>query len=187
MNFNEELSSAWHAEQGGPDMAKLTARVQRHRRRHGLMRVLEIALTCGAIVVFGHAFGTGSATSAHWLLLPFFAIYLPAAWIMLLRKARLQDGHSSKAPQDYARHRMFQLRTSLRDIWLARRFALFLLGYAAVAVAVTFFLGDVEWQEVARALLICALAWTGATFLLSRLLRVRRLREYRSARRMLNR
>ena len=187
MNFDDDLRNAWLAEQDRPDTAKLTARIQRHRRRHGLMRTLEIVLTCGAIGVFGYAFASGSATAAHWLLLPFFAIYLPVAWIILLRKARLQDGHSSEAPQDYARIRMSQLRTNLRDLWLARRIALFLLGYAAVAAAVTFFFGDIEWREVAMVLLASALAWTGVTFLLSHRVRIRRLREYRSARRMLNR
>lgn len=187
MNFDEELSNAWHAEQGRPDPGKLTARIQRHRRRHGSMRALEIVLTCAAIGVFGYAFGSGSTTAAHWLLIPFFAIYLPAAWIILLRKARLQEGHSSEMPQDYARIRMSQLRTSLRDLWLARRIALFLLGYAAAAAAATIFLGDDEWREAATVLLGCALAWTGITFLLGRRLRARRLREYRSARRMLNR
>ena len=187
MNFDDDLRNAWLAEQGRPDTGKLTARIRRHRRRHGLMRALEAILTCVAIGVFGYALGSRSANAAHWLLLPFFAIYLPAAWIILLRKARPQAGHSSEAPQDYARIRMSQLRTSLRDLWLAHCIALFLLGYAAIAVAVTTLFGDTEWREVAMLLLACAAAWMGITFVFGRRLRRLRLREYRSAMRMLNR
>lgn len=184
MNFDDRLKAAWQGGVPHASQAQLTARVRRHRQRHRLQRAGEVALTCVAVVVFGYALLSGSAGPAHWLLLPFFLVYLPVVWAIVLRKPGQRGEDASEPPQVYARIRLSQLRASLRDLWLMRRVMLLLLAYAVLANAAVFLLGDADWRGTAMTLLAYALACVGVTWLASHRLRRRRLREYRSTRRM---
>ncbi|QDH71204.1 hypothetical protein [Marilutibacter alkalisoli] len=185
MNFDDDLKAAWQNEVRPTPPRQLTDRVRRHRQRHRLQRGLEVVLTCVAVGVFGYALMSRTAGPTHWLLLPFFMVFLPVVWSVVLRAPAPRGGDASEAPQVYARLRLSQLRSGLRDLWLARRAAIALLAYALIALAVSWSFGDAVWRGAATTLLIYASGWLLATFAYSHRLRRRRLREYRSTRRML--
>lgn len=183
-DFDGLMQAAWRQERPPQDGTALAARVRRHRWRHRLWRGLEIALTLFAVVLLGRLLSGDGAAPAHWLVLPFFAVYLPAAWLLLLRAPRPQAVDAAQDVRTYAHVRLSQLRTGLRDLWLARIAALSLLAYAIVAASGAFAFGDAAWRAPALRLLAYAVLWTLATFWLSRRRRRRRLREYRALRRL---
>ncbi|MFU8832725.1 MAG: hypothetical protein ACNA7J_11310 [Wenzhouxiangella sp.] len=186
MNIEDQLRSAWNAESGGHlDLDDLTERVRRQRRRRYLQRAMELILTVVAIAVFAHALITQSMAPAHWLLLPFFAVFLPTVWILTLRGPRLDTDAATAPTHVYAQLRLAQLKTSLRDLWLARRSALGLLIYALLACIGAWWFGDVQWRESALVLLFYSSAWLVATLILARRLGPRRSREYRNLRALL--
>ncbi|KAB8198384.1 hypothetical protein FKV24_002305 [Lysobacter maris] len=185
MNFDDELKGAWQGEIAQPPSRRMSDQVRRHRRRHRLLRGLEVVLTCAAVAVFGHALMSRTAGPNHWLLMPFFMVFLPVVWSVVLRAPGRHRGDASEPPQVYARLRLAQLRTDLRDLWLARRAAVVLLAYALVALAGAWLFGDGDWRTASTHLLVYAVGWWLATFAWCRHLRRRRLREYRSTRRML--
>lgn len=186
MNIDDQLCAAWNAESGGhQDLAGLTERVQRQRRRRYLQRAMELAMTVVAVAVFVHALTTQSMTPAHWLLLPFFAVFLPTVWMLTLRGPRLDTDAATAPTHVYAQLRLAQLKISLRDLWLARRTAQGLLVYAVLACIGTWWFGDAQWRESAMVLLFYASAWLVATFLLARRLGRRRNREYSNLRSLL--
>ena len=84
----------------------------------------------------------------------------------------------------YARIRLAQLRTGLRDLWLARATVWALLGYALLANAGALWLAGDAWRSAAWELLLVAAAWLVATLWVSRRLRRRWVREYRAVRRL---
>src|SRR5690606_9284902 len=84
----------------------------------------------------------------------------------------------------YAHLRMSQLRTSLRDLWLARAAAWALLGYSLAANLAVWLLAEPHWRSDAVLLLAVAVAWLIGTLWLSAKWRVRWLREYRRVRRL---
>jgi len=169
MNIEDRLGAAWQAETGGDlNLDELTARVRRQQRRRQWQRLLELLLSLLAIAVFSHAMITHGMRPAHWLLLPFFAVFLPVVWMLVLRAPRRDVDSVSAATQVYAQLRMAQLQTSLRDLRLASRSAQGLLIYAVLAVVGTWACADVAWRESALALLSYALLWWVATLLLVR-------------------
>ena len=87
---------------------------------------------------------------------------------------------ASAAANIYAQLRMAQLKTSLRDLWLARRTAQGLLLYALLAAAGSMLFGDAQWRESALVLLIYAVIWWLVTLLLARRLGQRWQREQRN-------
>ncbi len=184
MNFDDLLKDAWQGEARSAPLPDMTRRVRRRRWRTWLLRGVELALTLFAVLVFGRALAGGTLGPEHWLLLPFYAVFLPVAWLILLRVPRRRRGDASERIDIYARLRLAQLRTGLRDLWLARIAAWCLLAYAALAGLVTWLLADASWRSVALILVGYAAAWLGATFWLSRRLRHRWLREYRVVRRL---
>jgi len=186
MNLEDQLHRAWQAETGGrPDLAGLTARVRRQQRRRLLQRVVEAMLTVAAVAVFAHALIGQSMAPAHWLLLPFFAVFLPTAWLLALRGPR-PDAETAIAPTEvYARIRLAQLKTSLRDLRLARHAAQGLIVYALLAGLGAWVLGDAPWRTAALWLLIYAVAWLAATRLLTHRLGRRRHDEIRNLRGLL--
>lgn len=186
MNIEDQLHAAWKAESGGHlDLAELTARVRRQRRRRYLQRAMELAMTLVAVAVFVHALTTQSMAPAHWLLLPFFAVFLPTVWILTLRAPRLDTDAATAPTHVYAQLRLAQLKISLRDLWLARRSAQGLLIYSVLACIGAWWFGDVQWRESAQVLLLYASVWLVATFLVTRRLGRRKHREYRNLRELL--
>jgi predicted anti-sigma-YlaC factor YlaD len=187
MNLDERMLTAWRGQtRHDLTLARLTERVRRQRRRQRFQRGLEVALSLVAIVIFGHALLSGTMAPAHWLILPFFAVFLPTIWALTLRGPRRRPEDASEAPGIYARLRMAQLRAGLRDLWLARRAALALVAYAVLAWGGAMILGDVGWRAPAWLLLVYSFLWLGGTHWLNRRLRGRWLREYRSVRRVLS-
>jgi hypothetical protein len=186
MNFEDRLLDAWNATPPRDEtLARLTARVARQRWYRRVWRTLEITLTLAAIVLFGHALVSGTAAPVHWLLLPFFAVFLPVAWSLTLQAPhRHRADDASEVASTYARLRMAQLRTGLRDLWLARRVAVGLVAYAGVACLAVWWLADASWRPAAGTLLLYSVAWLGGTYWLSRRWRGRWLREYRAMRRL---
>lgn len=184
MNFDDLLKDAWQGESPSATPHDITGRVRRRQWRTRLYRVLEVALTLFAVGVFGQALASGRLTPAHWLLMPFYAAFLPIAWASILRAPRRLARDAVEPAGTYARIRLSQLRTGLRDLWLARIAAWALLGYALLANAGVWWLAGESWRSVAWVLLLVAVAWLGATAWLSRRLRRRWLREYRAVRRL---
>lgn len=184
MNFDDLLKDAWQGQAQAPVQQDLTRRVRRRQLRLRLLRTLEVALTVIAVVVFGQALLSGRVDPAHWLLMPFFLVFLPMAWIFVLRSPRRHAADATGSASTYARLRLAQLRTGLRDLWLARTTAWVLLAYALVVNVGVWLLAGEAWREAGLALLVMAVASLGVTLWLSRTLRQRWLREYRSVRRL---
>lgn len=186
MDFDDRLRDAWHTETPAPVLFEnLKGRVLNRRRRKRLQRASEIALTILAVVIFGRAVVSAEAGPMHWLLLPFYAVFLPVVWMILARSRAGTAPDASANTSTYARLRMAQLRTSLRDLWLGRWAAGALLGYALVALGGAWWLGDTEWRSAAGRLLLIAMLWALGTFTINRRLRRRRVAEYRTMRRLI--
>lgn len=180
MNFDDILKDAWRGESRHAAYLDLDRRVRRQRRRQRLLRALEVVLTLVAVLVFGHALASGRASPSHWLLLPFYLVFLPVAWTFILRKPRLSMGDVAASVQSYAQLRIAQLRGGLRDLWLARVTAWSLLAYAIAVNLGVWTLGDADWQAAGLALLGASLAWIIGVSWFGRLRRRTLLREYRS-------
>lgn len=180
-DFERLLQDAWSRVQlrEGPALA---ARVRRHRWRQRLLRAVQGGLTLVAVVVLAGPLYAGDATPAAWLLAPFFAVYLPSAWVLLLRSPRPRAIDAACDARAYAQLRMSQLRAGLRDLWRARAVAWALLAYAACAVLAAAALGGAGWLAAALRLLAYAAAWAAATWWWSRRRRTSLLREYRAMR-----
>jgi len=186
MDFDNRVQNAWRTElPAAMPLEKLKARVSHRRRRQRLRRAIEIALTIVVVILFGRALLTAEIGPAHWLLLPFYAVFLPVAWLILARSRATTTPDASTDTSTYARLRMAQLRTSLRDLWLARWAAGLLLGYALLAWGGTWWLGDAEWRSATDWLLLFTLFWVLGTFVVNRRLRRRRVSEYRTMRRLI--
>lgn len=183
MNIEDQLRAAWNAESGEHlDLASLTATVRRHRRRRYWQRAMEVVLTIIAIVLFAHALIWQEMGPSHWLLLPFFAVFLPTAWILVLRGPRPDFEEATAATTVYAQLRLVQLKTSLKDLKFARRSAQGLAIYSVLTCVGAWLFGDALWRETALWLLAFALTWLIATLLLSSRLGRDRQREYRNLR-----
>lgn len=186
MQPEESLSKAWRSQvPPAPLVHDIESRVIRQRRARLLQRSSEIAFTVAAVAVFGGAAAAQGMQPAHWLLLPFFVIYLPAAWFVVLRGWRARSESLGENVSNYARQRLAQLRTGLRDLWLARRSATALLLYAGAALLLTSILGDQAWQTAALLMLGYSAAWWFGTRWFVNRRRRRKLREYRALRRLL--
>ncbi|AKC86582.1 hypothetical protein [Pseudoxanthomonas suwonensis] len=180
MNFDDILKDAWRGESRHAASVDLSRRVRRQRRRHRLLRALEVALTLMAVLVFGHALASGRIGPPHWLLLPFYLVFLPVAWAFILRTPRRFGGDVAENVQSYAKLRIAQLRTGLRDLWLARVTAWSLLAYAIAANVGVWTLGDADWRAAGLTLLGFSLAWIIGMSWFGRWRRRALLREYRS-------
>lgn len=186
MQTEEFLSETWRRQAPpAPLMRNIESRVARQRRSRLLQRGGEIALTLAVVAVFGGAAAARGMQPVHWLLLPFFLIYLPAGWFVVLRGWRARSEGLGENVSNYARQRLAQLRTGLRDLWLARKSAAALLLYASVALVLTLVLGDRAWRTAALLMLAYSAAWWfGTRWFVDRRCR-RILREYRALRRLL--
>ncbi|RNF86231.1 hypothetical protein [Montanilutibacter psychrotolerans] len=184
MNFDGLLKDAWQGVNRPATPGRLAPHMRRHQLRHRLQRAIEIALTLAAVLVFGRSLMTGSIEPSHWLLLPFFVVYLPIAWAFVLRVPRQRNDDVTENTRLYAQLRMAQLRVNLRDLWLARTSAWILVVYAFIANTGVWLIGGASWQRAALTLLGFALAWGAGTLWFVRKLRRTRFREYRAVRRL---
>ncbi|NYZ62462.1 hypothetical protein [Luteimonas deserti] len=185
--FDDLVRSAWQTAQPLSDPPALAARVRRHRRQRLLWRGVEIALTLAAIAILARPLLGAAATPAYWLVMPFYVVYLPAVWWLVVRNARPSPADATRDVRTYAHIRLSQLRASLREMRLARLATVALLGYAGLAATGAFVWGGAAWREAATTLLAAACACALATWWLSRGLGRRRLREYRAMRRLAGR
>lgn len=186
MNFDDLLQQVWQGEHRPVSQQELTRRVRRQRLRIRLQRGGEVALTLVAVLVFGGALLSGNVGPSHWIMMPFFAVFIPVAWTIVLRAPRHRAWDATEKSNVYARLRLSQLRTSLRDLWLARVAAGVLFLYAVIANVIIWLVLDRHWREVGLILLVAAVAWLLATWVLLRLSRRRWLREYRAVRRLVD-
>jgi hypothetical protein len=185
MNIDEQLSRCWQAETRTVTTTELTTRINRQRLRIYAQRSLEVLLTLLAVLVFGQALISRSLDPAHWLLLPFFAVFLPLAWTVILRAPRRARRDLTEATSIYARLRLAQLRTNLRELWLARVTARALVAYAIIANILVWVAANKSWYPAAWTLLAYALIWAVGTWWLVRRMRRAWLREYRAVARLL--
>ncbi len=183
MNFDKLLEDAWQSETR-PAAPDLIRRVRRRRTRYRVQRVAEVALTLVALLVFGQALVSGSTAPSHWLLMPFYLVFLPVVWAIVLRSPRRRTEDLTERVGTYAHLRLSQLRTSLRDLWLARATLWALLAYALLANAGVWALADADWRSAGLHLLILATAGLLVSLRLRHTLRRRLLREYRAVLRM---
>lgn len=184
MNFDDLLKATWQSEHQSASQRDLTRRVRRQKMRLRVRRGIELALTAAALLVFGRALLNEGMGPAHWLTLPFFALYIPMAWAIILRAPRRRAWDASESAEVYARLRLSQLRASLRDLRFAGAAAGVLFAYAIAANALVWWLADDRWREAGVILLVVAGACLLATWTLIVLSRRRALREYRAVRRL---
>lgn len=187
MDFDDLLSRSWQAETRNVTTTELAARIKRQRLRRFAMRSLEVLLTLFAILVFGQALMLRSLDPAHWLLLPFFVVFLPLAWIAVLRAPRQEGRDLAESTSIYARLRLAQLRTNLRDLWLARVAARALVGYAVIANILVWTMADASWRPTSLTLLAYALIWLVGTWWFNHRMLRAWLREYRAVARLVKR
>ena len=123
------------------------------------MRLLEVALTVFAVVVFVPPLIAGSASAAHWLLLPYFAAFLPWVWWRTLRDVDQRLIICSEPSNDYVRLRLRQIDAAVTRLGLYRRVALALLAYACAVLTTALVLLDAEWHRASLSLMIWAVMW----------------------------
>lgn len=184
----DPLMQAFQRQQPAPGhkpLAEIEQRVRAQRRWRWLQRGTEILLSLAAIGVFAFALSGGQAGPHALVLLPFFAVFLPLIWWLVLRGPRRARQHAAAAVAEFARQRLGQLRSSLREAWLAKQAARALLIYALAVLALSYGLGEQAWRVAALDLLLMALLWAVLTWLALRHYRPRLLREYRALRRLL--
>lgn len=185
MDLDDRLAQAWRNEtHDSVPLQSLRARIKAQRRRRVLQRTVEAALTLAALAVFGLALLGSGMTPMHWMLLPFYAVFLPVAWVLVLHAPGQGASDVAENVHTFARLRMAQLRASLREIHIARRVAVALLIYAALAAGTAGWIGGADWHRSAGKLLLVALLWAVGTQLVTAPARRRRLREYRAMRRL---
>lgn len=184
MDTDERLRKLWQQQQPPSEaLHDLTVRVARHQRAVIMRRALEVLLTLAVVGVFAWPLWTGNVSPSHWLLMPFFAVFLVASWALILWQRPGAASAASESAAVYARLRQLQLRDALRNLWLAERGAIALLAYAAAAFAAAFWLGD-AWHNAAATLLAYSGLWYLGTRWLAKGKRRAMVREYRALRRM---
>lgn len=185
MDTDERLRALWQRQQPPPALVHdLAGRVARHRRAVMARRALEVLLTVAAVVVFARPLWTGDVSPEHWLLMPFFAVFLIASWTVILRQHLGAPLAASESAAVYARLRQLQLRDSLRNLRLAERSAIALLVYATAAFVGAFWFDAAAWRSAAITLLAYSALWyLGTRWLVTRKRRAM-WREYRAVRRI---
>ena len=162
------LKTLWQSQQTGQnDVETLQRKVQRSRQRLVALRLVEAALTVFAVLVFVPPLIAGSATPAHWLLLPYFAAFLPWVWWRTLRDVDERVIICGESSDDYPRLRLRQIDVTLTRQGLYRRVALVLLAYACVAAATALVFLDAEWRRASLALILWAAVWWLGTRMLT--------------------
>lgn len=185
MDIDKELRSLWQSQSiPAVSIDELAARVRRHRRRLVLWRAGEAALTLFAVVALGKPLVDGEMTPVHWLLLPFFTVFLVVVWSVQLRRTERVPTTVSESVAVFARSRASQLRGSMRSLALTERSAWALLIYAAVAGSMAMLLGGGEWRIAGVWLLAWSALWCAGSRWWCARSRPRILAEYRRMRRL---
>ena len=181
MNIDDDaLRALWQRQQPPSRLAdEVATRIVRNRRDEKIRRAVEVALTVAGIALLTWPAADGRLSAVQWLLIPFFSVFLIVSWTVVLRQAPEQRLAASEPVSVYARIRKVQLRVRLRHLKLATVSAFALSGYAAVSLAVSYWLGTAEWQEAAVRLTAWATVWTIGTWWLVRRSRAAVLSEYR--------
>lgn len=188
MLSDDQLRAAFQAQRPErQQIVDIRARVRAQTWKRRIQRPLEAALSLFALAVFALSLSRGQGGPQLWVLLPFFAVFIPMIWWLVLRPARDKACYASGAVQDYARLRLNQLRENLREAWLARQATRALLLYSVIVVLLTGWLGAAEWRLAGATLLIWSLLWALGCWAVLRWYRPRQLREYRALRRLLPR
>lgn len=181
MDIDTRLQQLWQQQQPPEALSQqLLLRVQRQQRLMQAWRVSELLLSVGVTGWFAHLLWTQSLLPRHWLLLPFFSVFLVVSWAVVLRQPRVSLTAACATAAAYAAARQRQLRAFLSDLKLAERSANGLLFYAGVVLAGSMLFGDGSWQGAALDLLVYAALWFAGTHWLVRRKRRRALKEYRS-------
>lgn len=185
MDTDERLRALWQQQQPPPAaFHDLAGRITRHRLAAMAYRALEVLLTLAAVGLFAWPLWTGEVSPRHWLLMPFFAVFLIVSWTVILRQRSRAQLAASESAAVYARLRLLQLRDSLRNLLLAERSAIALLVYAAAALVGAFWSDAAAWRSAAITLLAYSALWyLGTRWLVTRKRRAM-WREYRAVRRM---
>ena len=161
------------------DSEVLLARVTRVRRRRVLLRTLELVMTLVAFVVLLPPVVQGQAAPEHWLLLPFFAVFLPWVWWHALNEHKDRQCIAVEAGSDYVRLRAGQIDIALKQIRLFSLAAHGLLVYAVIALVVLALASTLVWQRAATVLVLWALLWWLGTHFLVGIRRRRLITERR--------
>lgn len=181
MDINDDaLRALWQRQQPPSGLADAMARkVQRHRRVEKMQRVIEVALTVAGVALLTWPVVDGTLSPGHWLLIPFFSVFLVASWTTLLRQQADQRIAAREPVSVYASIRKLQLRNRLRNLKLASVSALALSGYALITLIACYLAGTAEWQHAALRLVAWAIVWMAGTWWLVRRQRRAIRREYR--------
>ena len=185
LNDDPLLAAFQRQQPKAPALVDIERRVRAQHWKRGLQRGVEAALSLAALALFAWATISGKAGPHVWVLMPFFLVFIPLIWALLLRDARGKARHAADAVSDFARLRLQQLRVTLRELWRAKQAARALLIYALIVFALAFGFGDAGWRAAANSLLLWSLIWALLSWLFVRRHRRRQLREYRALRRLL--
>ena len=185
MDIDESLREVWQRQQPSQMLShQLFDSVKRHRRAVILQRVVEVLMTLAAVAVLGWPLWTGNLAPVHWLLIPFFTVFLIVSWTLVLRQRRSANLEVSENVAAFAKQRKLQLLDSLKDLKFSQISAIALLIYAAVAFLGAHWLGGADWQFSANFLLLYSTGCYLGTRPLVRRKRRRLWREYRAVRRI---
>ncbi len=180
MNFDDKLKAAFYSEQPRLRSADdLQKRVLAQLWRRRLQRAAEVALSLGALVVFGSALDAEKITIETWVILPFFVVFLPVVWTLILREPPRRSVSPAESSDTYARQRLMQLRSSLREIWIARHAANALLVYSLGAALLLTIWTVPNAGHTAITISAYALVWFAGTRVITRWGRKRMYCEYR--------
>lgn len=185
MDNDEALRELWQRQKPSRALTDgLFNRVKRHRRALMAQRGLEVAMTLAAVAVLGWPVWTGDAAPVHWLLIPFFSVFLIVSWTVALSQGLGANPALSENAATFANQRKQQVLRALKNLKLTERSVIALLVYAAAALIGGLLLGDSSWKYSASFLL----AYSAACYFFARWLvgRKRRAywREYRALRRI---
>jgi hypothetical protein len=185
MDIDESLREVWQRQQPSQSLShQLFDSVKRHRRAVIVQRAVEVLLTLAAVAVLGWPIWTGNLAPVHWLLIPFFTVFLVVSWTLVLRQRRSANLAVSENVAAFAKQRQLQLQDSMKDLKFTQLSAIALLVYAAVAFLGAHWLGDADWQFSANVLLVYSTCCYFLTRVLVRRKRRRVWREYRAVRRI---
>ena len=185
MDIDARLQQLWQQQQPPHALSQqLLDRVRRQQRWMHLWRALELLLSVAVLGWFAHLFWTQALSPRHWLLLPFFSVFLVANWAVVLRHSLRSRTAVLADAAAYAGRRQLQLRQSLVGYKLASHSAAGLLVYAALAFVASALMGEDSWRQAALILLAYATLWFFGTRWLVQRKRRSALREYRAMRRI---
>lgn len=165
----ERLATLWQTQPTRQiDVETLQRSVRRSHRRLLAMRLVEVALTVVAVLVFVPPVIAGTASPAHWLLLPYFSVFLPWVWWRTLRGPDQRLSICVESSDEYIRLRLRQIDAALSRLALSRHMALALLAYACAALVTAWLALDAGWRHASLTLIVWAAVWWLGTWVITR-------------------